>query len=76
MRKPQVPEENEVSVTMICQLAGSLAPVGQALAYKVLPTTRNRKVYDVPADAEKGTEPIVVVEPATLFCITNVVPFI
>jgi len=44
MRRPQKPDENEVSVTIIIQLAGSVVPVCQTLAYKVVPTTRKRRV--------------------------------
>ena len=76
MRRPQKPDAKVVSVTVICQLVGSVVPVGQTLAYKVVPTTRNRNVYNVPTDAEKGVEPIMVVDPATFFWTTSVVPLI
>ena len=42
--RPQKPAESEVSVTVIIQLAGSVVPVGQALADKVVPMIRKRKV--------------------------------
>jgi hypothetical protein len=44
MRRPQKPDENVVSVTVIIQFVGSVATVGQTLAYKVVPTTRKRNV--------------------------------
>src|SRR5436305_13186489 len=42
MRRPQEPDDNELSVTVTCQLAGSVVPVCQTLAYKVVPTTRKQ----------------------------------
>ena len=74
MRKPQEPEAKLLSVTITIHEVGSVVFVGHALAYNVLPTTRNRKVYDVPAEAAKGTEPITVVAPLTFFCTTSEVP--
>ena len=76
MRKPQYPEANDVSVTVICQPVGSVVPVCQAFAYNVLPTARKRKVYDVPAVAVKDVDPRMVVDPATFFCTTSWVPLI
>ena len=41
---PQEPDESAVSLNVIIQFAGSVVPVCQTFPYKVLPTTRKRRV--------------------------------
>src|SRR5258708_427153 len=68
---PQKPDIRELSVIVSVQLTGSVLSVCQILAQSVEPTTRKRRVYDVPAVAENGAVPRIVLVPLTLFSTTN-----
>ena len=74
MRRPQLPDTKELSVTVAIQPDGSGVPVNQALAERVVPTTLKSILYDVPAVAAKGTVFNVVYAPFTFFCITRLLP--
>ena len=55
MRSPQLPETSELSVAATIQPDGSVVPVFQALAERVVPTTLKSILYEVPAVAANGT---------------------
>ena len=74
MRRPQLPDANELSVTVAIQPDGSGVPVNQALAERVVPTTLKSILYDVPAVTANGTVFNVVYAPFTFFCITRLLP--
>ena len=67
MRTPTRPEEKALSEAVTIQLDGSALPVGHTLAESVEPEAWNRREYEVPAAAEKGAVPRIVVEPTTFF---------
>ena len=73
-RSPQYPAANVLSVAVTIQLDGSLAPVCQTLADRVVPTIWNRRAYEVPPVAAKGTLAKMVVLPLTFFCRVKFVP--
>ena len=74
IRKPQLPDTNELSVAIAIQPDGSVVPVTHALAERVVPTTLKSILYDVSAAAANGTVFKVVYVPFTFFCITRPVP--
>lgn len=67
VRRPTRPEEKDLSETVTIQLEGSAPPAGHTLAESVEPEAWNRREYDVPAAAEKGAVPRIVVDPPTFF---------
>src|SRR5260370_27652878 len=67
MRRPQLPDTKELPVTVAIQPDGSDAPVSQALAARVVPTTLKSMLYEVPAVAANGTAFNVVYAPFTFF---------
>ena len=74
MRRPQLPDTKELSVTVAIQPDGSGVPVNQALAERVVPTTLKSILYDVPAVTANGTVFKVVYALFTFFCITRLLP--
>src|SRR5438094_921243 len=76
MRRPQLPDTNELSVAVAIHPDGSDEPVCQAFAERVVPTTLKSMLYEVPAVAANGTVFNVVYVPLTFFCITRLLPLI
>src|SRR5205807_1482987 len=76
MRRPQLPDTRELSVTVAIHTDGSDVPVFQALAERVMPTTLKSMLYEVPAVAANETVFKVVYVPFIFFCITRLVPLI
>src|SRR5450755_1132471 len=74
MRRPQLPDVSELSEAVIVQFVGSVLLEAQALAVSVVPTTRNRTLYDVPAVAANGAMAMVVEAPPTFFWTTRLAP--
>jgi hypothetical protein len=65
IRKPQLPDDSELSVTVDIQPVGSDVPVIHALAERVVPTTLKSMMYEVPAVAANLTVFKVVYTPFT-----------
>ena len=76
IRKPQLPDTKELSVAVAIHPDGSVVPVCQALAERVVPTTLKSMLYEVPAVAVNETVFKVVFVPFTFFCITRLLPLI
>src|SRR5713101_3580904 len=74
MRRPTLPDTSELSAAVAIQPVGSVVPVTQALAERVVPTTLKSMLYDVPAIAANGTVFKVVYVPFTFFCINRLLP--
>jgi hypothetical protein len=67
IRRPQLPDVSELSDAVVIQFVGSAMVEAQALAVRVVPATRNRKLYDVPAPAANDGELMMPYAPLTLF---------
>src|SRR5260221_10775894 len=76
MRKPQKPDESEVSVTVISQLVGSVVRSEEHTSELQSHSDLVCRLLLEKKIAVKGTDPRIVVAPLTFFWTTRVVPLI